>query len=109
MIARSWLSMVRHDGNRRNTALADVSDDDSSESEGLNIAGINVGPKARAIAKQWLREVRNSGRIQGGQGGGISDDDSSSDSSEASMINPPPQLSSKARAIALAWLRSIRQ
>uniref|UniRef100_A0A7S0QR61 Tyrosine-protein kinase ephrin type A/B receptor-like domain-containing protein n=1 Tax=Cryptomonas curvata TaxID=233186 RepID=A0A7S0QR61_9CRYP len=113
-IAKKWLDTIRNNAPVRPRAQGrsdDISDEDSSE-DGFDNS-MQVGPKAKAIAKIWLQQ----GRRQLGNHGApserpdldVSDDESSSDSeapNNSESRNIP--LTGKTKAIALAWLRNIR-
>jgi hypothetical protein len=113
-IAKKWLDNIRGSAPVLPQAQGrsdDISDEDSSE-DGFNNT-MQVGPKAKAIAKIWLQQGR---RTLGSQSApterpdlDVSDDESSSDleapnHSESRSV----PLTGKTKAIALAWLRNNR-
>ncbi len=111
-IAKKWLDTIRSSASvcpRAQGRTDDISDEDSSE-DGFDNS-MQVGPKAKAIAKIWLQQGR---RLLGNHGApservDVSDDESSSDSeapNNSESRNIP--LTGKTKAIALAWLRNIR-
>ncbi len=113
-IAKKWLDTIRSGAPVRPRVQGrpdDISDEDSSE-DGFDNS-MQVGPKAKAIAKIWLQQGR---RMLGTHGApserpdvDVSDDESSSDSeapNNSESRNIP--LTGKTKAIALAWLRNIR-
>ena len=57
VMAQEWLRKVRGEGGGggARAPAGDISDDDSSSDNDDGRATLNVGPKAKAIAKQWLQ------------------------------------------------------
>jgi hypothetical protein len=113
-IAKKWLETIRSSAPVRPRVPGrpdDISDEDSSE-DGFDNS-MQVGPKAKAIAKIWLQQGRHLLGYHGAptehQDLDVSDDESSSDSGAAN--NPESRnipLTGKTKAIALAWLRNVR-
>lgn len=90
-------------------ARLDISSDDDSSSADNDHPVVAMSAQTRAIARQWLQQVRGGGapqRGRGGPAGDISDDDSSSsEDGDGNTIEVGP----KARQVAKLWLQSIRR